>query len=76
MATARINLNEPRFDQTTYIGRAKHFFNTTNPLNLFATGADLDKAKQLVEQYRYIDSIPLCNVSCELRRGAVNEVNV
>ncbi|ELU08441.1 hypothetical protein CAPTEDRAFT_146340 [Capitella teleta] len=52
MGENRINLNEPRFDQGTYTGRAKHFFNTTNPLNLFASGADLEKAKLLVNQYR------------------------
>jgi len=50
----RINLDEPRFDQTTYTGRAKHFFITTNPLNVFATSSQLDKARQLVVQYRSI----------------------
>jgi tricarboxylate carrier len=48
----RINLDKPRFDQTTYNGRARHFFITTNPLNVFATSGQLDKAKELVLQYR------------------------
>lgn len=52
-AAPRINLNEPRYDQSTYLGRAKHFAVTTNPLNVLSSSADLDKAKQLVEQYRY-----------------------
>ena len=50
----RINLEEPRYDQSTYSGRAKHFFITTNPLNLFASGQQLDEAKALVERYRWM----------------------
>jgi len=47
-----INIDEPRFDQRTYSGRAKHFFITTNPLNLFISGTELDKAKDIVQRYR------------------------
>lgn len=49
----RVNIEEPRYDQSTYNGRAKHFFITTNPLNVFASNAELEKAKSLVEKYRY-----------------------
>lgn len=49
-----ININEPRYDQSTYAGRAKHFFVTTNPLNLFVSGHTLDEAKDLVERYRLV----------------------
>ena len=48
----KINLEEPRYDQATYVGRARHFFITTNPLNLFASGHQLDEAKAIVEGYR------------------------
>lgn len=52
----KINIEEPRYDQSTYAGRAKHFFITTNPLNLFASGRHLDEAKDIVERYRKGDS--------------------
>lgn len=48
----RIDLNHPRYDQSTFAGRAKHFFVITNPLNLFCSGQELDKAKELVQLYR------------------------
>jgi len=48
----KINLDAPRYDQSSYWGRARHFFITTNPLNLLATSADLDAAKQKVDSYK------------------------
>lgn len=48
----KINLDEPRYDQETYTGRAKHFFLTTNPLNLFVSNQRLDQARCLVMKYR------------------------
>ncbi|KAL4231603.1 Sideroflexin-1 [Mactra antiquata] len=54
----RINLDEPRYDQSTFSGRAKHFFITTNPLNVFASSKKLDEAKNIVEKYRKGDDLP------------------
>jgi sideroflexin-1/3 len=48
----RLNLDSPRYDQNTFEGRAKHFFITTNPLNVLATDGDLEKAKEIVDAYR------------------------
>ena len=49
---SRVNIDESRYDQTTYWGRAKHFFTVTNPLNLLTTPAQLDRAKDIVTRYR------------------------
>lgn len=50
--TINVDIEKPRYDQETYIGRAKHFFLTTNPLNVFASDAQLEDAKCLVTKYR------------------------
>lgn len=47
-----INLDEPRYDQSTYWGRAKHFFVVTNPFNLLASTSELNKAQEIVNSYK------------------------
>lgn len=47
-----VNIEKPRFDQGTYIGRAKHFLTITNPLNLLTSSSDLEKAAAVVHKYR------------------------
>ncbi|GFS32599.1 sideroflexin-1 [Trichonephila inaurata madagascariensis] len=49
---SKININEPHWDQNTYWGRAKHFFTTTNPLNLFCGSSELERAKDIVTKCR------------------------
>lgn len=53
----RINLDAPRFDQSTFLGRAKHFFTVTDPRNILRTAKELDDAKELLIQYRYNETV-------------------
>ena len=46
----KFNPEEPRFNQGTYWGRAKHFFVTTNPVNILATQEQLEEAKDLLDK--------------------------
>ena len=55
----RVNIDVPRYDQSTYWGRATPFFLTTNPLNLFATPAALNQAKDVVDRYRKGEDVKL-----------------
>lgn len=48
----RINLDEPRWDQSTYTGRAKHFFTITNPLNILISSSELERSKTIVNAYK------------------------
>ena len=44
-------IEEPRYDQGSYWGRAKHFFVTTNPFKPFlATQEQLEEAKDLLDK--------------------------
>ncbi|CAM0512727.1 unnamed protein product [Fasciola hepatica] len=53
-----INIEKPRYDQSTYAGRAKHFFITTNPLNVLKTSRELEDAKTIVQKYRSRKPLP------------------
>lgn len=47
-----VDLTKPKYEQGTYVNRAKHFFLLTNPLNLLASGKDLDNAKRIIVEYK------------------------
>ena len=46
------DISKPRWDQSSYVNRAKHFFTVVNPLNLFVSEKTLDKARETVVNYR------------------------
>ncbi|XP_072335683.1 sideroflexin-2 [Scyliorhinus torazame] len=48
----KFNIDAPRWDQTTFVGRLKHFFNVTDPRTVVVSNANLDKAKHLVDSCR------------------------
>uniref|UniRef100_A0A8C9ELG1 Sideroflexin-1 n=2 Tax=Phasianidae TaxID=9005 RepID=A0A8C9ELG1_PAVCR len=47
-----INIKEPRWDQSTFIGRASHFFTVTDPRNILLSDAQLESARKIVHDYR------------------------
>ncbi|XP_071604482.1 sideroflexin-2 isoform X3 [Heliangelus exortis] len=54
MATTPLgfNIDAPRWNQSTFMGRLKHFFNITDPRTVLVSEKELDQAKALVEGCR------------------------
>ena len=46
------DLLEPQYDQSTYLGRLKHFIDITNPVNLFTSNDTQALAKKKVLEYQ------------------------
>ncbi|TEA38332.1 hypothetical protein DBR06_SOUSAS110196 [Sousa chinensis] len=46
------NIDAPRWDQCTFLGRVKHFFNVTDPRTILVPEWELDWAKVMVEKSR------------------------
>ena len=53
---SKIDLSRPRYDQNTFGGRLRHFFQTVNPLNIFVSARRLEEAAELVRQHKYVES--------------------
>lgn len=66
MSLPRVDLTKPQYDQSVYLNRAKHFFLVTNPLNIFATNDELERAKRIVHDYKAGKDVPECKSIDEL----------
>ncbi|XP_038614394.1 sideroflexin-2 isoform X2 [Tachyglossus aculeatus] len=51
-ASSEFNIDAPLWDQRTFLGRVKHFFNITDPRTALVSEQELDRAKVLVESSR------------------------
>jgi tricarboxylate carrier len=49
---SRIDLSRPRYDQRTYIGRARHFFAVCDPRTVLSSRVELEKARAIVRAHR------------------------
>ncbi|XP_041565485.1 sideroflexin-1-3 [Drosophila elegans] len=65
----RVNIDQPKYDQESYVGRAKHFFLLTNPLNVLASAAKLEEARQIVLKYRAGKDVPECKTIDDVWRA-------
>ncbi|KAF9159492.1 hypothetical protein DFQ27_003240 [Actinomortierella ambigua] len=46
-----IDLSKPRYDQSTYLGRVKHFINVTDPRTLLVSKRGVEEAQKLITDY-------------------------
>lgn len=65
----QIDIDKPKYDQSTYINRAKHFFLLTNPLNLLASETELKNAQKIVLNYRAGKPVPECKTIDDVWRA-------
>ncbi|PSN44202.1 Sideroflexin-2 [Blattella germanica] len=47
-----VNIDKPRWDQSTYFGRMKHFFAITDTRNAFVSSKKLAESKALIQKYK------------------------
>ncbi|XP_045475646.1 sideroflexin-1 isoform X1 [Harmonia axyridis] len=71
LAQATIDIDKSEYDLDTFLGRCRHFFEITNPLNLLVSDAELERSKELVLACRQNQPLPDDVVEGELRRAKI-----
>jgi len=56
LPTGRIDVDKPRWDQKTFVGRLKHFAWITDFRNALVPSSQLRDAKLLLQMYRYVQN--------------------
>lgn len=51
-AVPKFSLDKPRYDQSTFLGRLKTMMTIVNPMMLFVTDEKLQKAQELLQQFK------------------------
>ncbi|KAF0687321.1 Aste57867_20931 [Aphanomyces stellatus] len=51
-AVPPFSLDKPRYDQSTYLGRWKHFNDLVSPSSFYISESEIDKAKGLIENFK------------------------
>lgn len=59
----RIDIEKPKWEQSDYYGRARHFLTLTNPLNVFASSSQLERARDIVQKYRKGSTLEELNIT-------------
>eukprot|EP00808_Paulinella_micropora_P016809 g50927.t1 len=69
----KVDFSKPRYDQSTYMGRVRHFLDVINPMSLFTSDATLKKSVELLEAQENHTLDPTVTVEDLWRAKAVKE---
>jgi tricarboxylate carrier len=68
MADPKFSLSKPRYDQSTFAGRARHFYSLTDPRTLTSSRAEITQATSLLDQFAR-NNVPKGTTDAQLWRA-------